>query len=97
MTSLGRDAADTTDTACSCRYRSNATSKGRIFDGMSSQQDANQASGFYKGRAGVAYHGRYITAQQDSHGDSWVLSCDRHWSYRSNRVDRTLGGALRGC
>ena len=71
-------------------------SKGRIFQGLSS----NWMSGFWQRKAGVAYHGDacgWITGDQsvpdfnrpDVHGFDWVMGTDRSNSFRSNGVDRT--------
>jgi hypothetical protein len=76
-------------------------SKGRIFQGLSS----NWLSGFWNGQAGVAYHGAcgWITGDQsvsefyrpDVHGFDWVMGTDRSNSFRSNGVDRTTNSVDR--
>lgn len=64
--------------------------EGRVFDGVTS----NWLSGFHGGKAGVAYHDGWITAQTDHHGTDWVISTDQNSLYRSNGVQRgTSGGS----
>ena len=62
----------------------------RIFQG----QAGNWLDGFWSGRAGVAYHDGWITAQTDHHTTNWVLSTSQNSLYRSNGVTRgTSGGS----
>ena len=63
--------------------------KQRIFQGVST----DWASGFYAGKAGVAYHNGYITAPTDLYGYNWVISSDQRNLYRSHSVDFTSGTA----
>ena len=69
------------------RYKDGA--KKRIFQGVTE----NWASGFYDGKAGVAYHNGYITAPTDLYGYNWVISSDQRNLYRAQNVDFTLGTA----
>jgi hypothetical protein len=64
----------------------NGATTARIFDGVAS----NWLSGFHSGRAGVAYHMNWITAETNLHASNWVLSTDQNSLYRSNGVDRTI-------
>jgi hypothetical protein len=68
----------------------NGAAKGRIVAGTTS----NWLSGFHGGKSGVAFHNNgWLTAETDRHGSNWVLSTDQITMYRSNKVDRTSGGA----
>lgn len=60
----------------------------RIFDGVTT----NWLSGFHDGKSGVAFHGNWVTAQTNIHGDTWVLSTDQKNMYRSHGTDRTVSG-----
>jgi len=60
----------------------------RIFTGNSN----NWLSGFWNGNAGVAYHDGWLTSQVDTHGNSWLYSCDQLNLYRSNGVTRGSSG-----
>jgi len=60
----------------------------RIFTGNSN----NWLSGFWNGNAGVAYHEGWLTSQVDTHGNSWLYSCDQLNLYRSNGVTRGSSG-----
>jgi hypothetical protein len=64
--------------------RYNGATKGRIFNGLSS----NWLSGFWNGNSGVAHHNCWITAVTDVHGTNWVMASDRANSFRSNGVER---------
>lgn len=71
-------------------YKTSGTpSRGRIFDGVTS----NWLSGFYSGNSGVAYHDGWLTSTTNIHGDNWILSVDQKDLYRSNGVDRTVSGS----
>lgn len=61
--------------------------KQRIFQGVTN----NWASGFYAGKAGVAYHNGYITAPTDLYGYNWVISSDQRSLYRAHSIDFTAG------
>ena len=63
--------------------------KKRIFQGVTE----NWASGFYDGKAGVAFHNGYITAPTDLYGYNWVISSDQRNLYRAQNVDFTSGTA----
>ena len=69
------------------RYKDGA--KKRIFQGVTE----NWASGFYDGKAGVAFHNGYITAATDLYGYNWVISSDQRNLYRAHSVDFTAGTA----
>jgi hypothetical protein len=64
--------------------RYNGPSKGRIFNGMSS----NWLSGFHGGKSGVAYHNCWITPYTNLHDTNWMMASDRMNSFRSNGVER---------
>ena len=61
--------------------------KKRIFQGVTN----DWASGFYAGKAGVAYHNGYITAPTDLYGYNWVISSDQRSLYRAHSIDFTAG------
>lgn len=61
--------------------------KQRIFQGVTT----DWASGFYQGKAGVAYHNGYITPAVDLYGYQWVVSSDQSSLYRAQSVDFTSG------
>ena len=67
----------------------NNGAKKRIFQGVTE----NWASGFYDGKAGVAFHNGYITAPTDLYGYNWVISSDQRNLYRAQNVDFTSGTA----
>jgi hypothetical protein len=67
----------------------NNGAKKRIFQGVTT----NWASGFYDGKAGVAFHNGYITAPTDLYGYNWVISSDQRNLYRAQSVDFTSGTA----
>lgn len=71
----------------------NGGTKNRIFNGRS---DNNFLSGFWGGRSGVAHHGKWISSENDKHGSEWVQSTDLLNRYRSNGVERTIGGVNAG-
>lgn len=64
----------------------NGSSKGRIFNSTST----NWLSGFHNGKAGVAYHMNWITAETDIHGTSWLQATDQNNLFRSGKVSRTI-------
>jgi hypothetical protein len=61
--------------------------KRRIFQGVTN----DWASGFYAGKAGVAYHNGYITAPTDLYNYNWVISSDQRSLYRAHSIDFTAG------
>ena len=75
------------------RARYNGASKRRIFTSTSS---CNWLSGFHDSKAGVAYHGSWITPEVDFHGSDWVISSDQTSLYRSNGVTRGNSGGATG-
>jgi len=64
----------------------NGSSKGRIFNSTST----NWLSGFHNGKAGVAYHMNWITAETDIHGTNWFQGTDQNSLFRSGKVSRTI-------
>ena len=65
----------------------NSGVKQRIFQGVTT----DWASGFYQGKAGVAYHNGYITPAIDLYGYQWVISSDQSNLYRAQSYDFTSG------
>lgn len=63
--------------------------KQRIFQGVTT----DWASGFYTGKAGVAYHNGYVTAPTDLYGYNWIISSDQRNLYRAHSIDFTAGTA----
>lgn len=71
--------------------------RGRIFtpdNSGSCGSYINWLSGFWGGRAGVAYHGscEWLTSTDDIHQNNWVVSSETSKIYRSNGVSRGITG-----
>jgi hypothetical protein len=66
--------------------RYNGSNKKRIFNGVGS----NWLSGFWEGKSGVAFHEKWMTNQENTHGSKWVVSHDSRDLYKSNGITRII-------
>jgi hypothetical protein len=67
-----------------CRYT--GVSNNRIIQGGG----INWLSGFWANNTSCAYHGKWLTAQNNLDNNNWILSTDNAYNYRSNCVSKTL-------